>query len=352
MPLILNVKKNMQFQKIDWKLGVLSSILFSMIAFSLFLIRMDEIRWTDTLLVVTFTFLYCFLCWLIHSSLLKRNNQLKFDNKQKRYAALSIMAAGFLIFGFDLICGFFSDRIILFNQFSYQMQGPKKYFGMLLRAELLSCLYYFILYYTHILREKQQYAIEIAKLKQAQLEANLSSLKEQLSPHFLFNTLSTLSTLTREENVKNYVLELANVYRYVVLYEKKNKASLKEELKFIESYLYILKTRMENAIMICINVDENMKKTVLPPLTLQLLIENAIKHNIASMARPLKIDIYIKDEEFLVVSNNFQPKISVQHSTGIGLDNIMQRYNLLFSRDIHIINNANEFTVMLPIIRP
>lgn len=107
MPVILNVKKNMQIQKIDWKLGVLSSILLSMIAFSLFLIRMDEIRWNDTLLVVAFTFLYCFLCWLTHSSLLKRNNQLKFDNKQKRYAALSIMASGFLIFGFDLICGFF-----------------------------------------------------------------------------------------------------------------------------------------------------------------------------------------------------------------------------------------------------
>ena len=351
MHLILKVKKNMQMRKIDWKLGVLSSILLSMIAFSLFLIRMKEIRWNDTLLVVAFTFFYCFLCWIIHSSLLKRNNELKFDNRQKRYVALCIAATGFLIFVFDLLCGFFSDKIILFNQFSYQMHGAKKYFGMLLRAELLSSLYYFILYYTHILNQKQQYAIEIAKLKQAQLEANLSSLKEQLSPHFLFNTLCTLSTLTQEDNVKNYVSELASVYRYVVLYEKKNKAALKEELRFIESYLYILKTRMENAIMISINIDENLKQTILPPLTLQLLIENAIKHNIASMSKPLKIAIYSKDEKFLVVSNNFQPKLSVQHSTGIGLDNIMQRYNLLFSRDINIISNDNEFTVMLPIIK-
>ncbi len=341
----------MQKKKVNWKFGVFLSILVSSIAFSLFFIRLENIRFDDTVRVLVFMFLYCFTCWVLHSWVLNSREEVKFGNKQKAYAGVSIILIGLLVFSLDLIYSLFTDKILLFGQFSYHMQGTKKYVGMVLRAELLSCFCYFILYYTHILSEKQQHAIEISKLKQAQLEANLSSLKEQLSPHFLFNTLSTLSTLTQEENVKNYVSELANVYRYVVLYEKKNKASLREELKFIESYLYILKTRMEDAILISINVEENLENTMLPPLTLQLLIENAIKHNIASRSKPLKIDIYSKDNKSLIVSNNFQPKLSVQHSIGIGLDNIMRRYHLLFNRDIHIKKTDSEFTITLPIIK-
>lgn len=192
--------------------------------------------------------------------------------------------------------------------------------------------------------------MEIIQLKQAQLAAKLSSLKEQLSPHFLFNTLNTLSTLTQEQSVKSYVLELANVYRYVLQYKDIDTATVQQELDFIESYMYIVKARLEEAIDISINVSKKARNKKIPPLTLQLLVENAIKHNIASASRQLSIKIESNGEDFLSISNNLQLKKSVSYSNGIGLDNVMQRYRLLFHREISIEQDASSFTVKLPLV--
>ena len=230
------------------------------------------------------------------------------------------------------------------------IQRSEAYINVIFKGILLNSLYFFILYHLHVLNQKQKNSIEIIQLKQIQLEANLSSVKEQLSPHFLFNTLNTLSTLTQEEKVKDYVSELAQVYRYVLLLEKKNIVSLKEELDFIQSYLYIIKSRLENAIDINIQVDKDLLNTLLPPLTLQLLIENAIKHNIASISKPLKIYLYNTSKDYLIIANDLQPKLSTQYSTGIGLNNVAQRYKLLFDRDILIEKSDITFTIKLPVI--
>lgn len=228
--------------------------------------------------------------------------------------------------------------------------GSRRPYILLLRGLLISGLYYFISYHLYIQSEKQKSILEIAELKQAQLAANLSSLKEQLSPHFLFNTLNTLSSLTKEKNVKDYVAELANVYRYVLHYKELDTATLQQELTFIESYLYIIKTRLEDAIDVSISVDNTVMKSRIPPLTLQLLIENATKHNVASSTKQLKVEIKNTDDGFLTVSNNFQPKASVSFSTGIGLANVMQRYRLLFNKEIIIEKTATSFNVKLPIV--
>ncbi|WP_344822375.1 sensor histidine kinase [Rurimicrobium arvi] len=228
--------------------------------------------------------------------------------------------------------------------------ASKRQYLILLRGLLVSGLYYFISYYLYVLSEKQKNSLEIAELRQAQLAANLSSLKEQLSPHFLFNTLNTLSSLTQEKNVKAYVAELANVYRYVLQYKELDTATIKQELAFITSYLYILKTRFEDAFEVDIAVDEKIMHSGIPPLTLQLLIENAIKHNIASVARRLKIHISNSPDNFLIVCNNFQPKSSTRFSTGIGLDNVIKRYQLLFNKEVIIEKSEVSFTVKLPIV--
>ena len=194
--------------------------------------------------------------------------------------------------------------------------------------------------------------MEITQLKEAQLQASISSLKEQLSPHFLFNTLNTLSSISKEENVKEYVTELSNVYRYLLSFQKKDAVTIEEELEFASSYIYIIKARMEEAIDIEININEETRKTKLPPLTLQLLIENALKHNVASVSKPLIILITDKDPGWLSVSNNFQPRIYTQPSTGTGLDNIRRRYHLLFGRDISIEQSEQFFFIKLPVILP
>lgn len=260
-------------------------------------------------------------------------------------AAVSILAVSSFAYLLDILFSFISTNPLLLPDIA----GSKRPYVLLLRGAVISGLFYFISYYLYILSEKQRNMLEIAELKQAQLSANLSSLKEQLSPHFLFNTLNTLSSLTQEENVKDYVSELANVYRYLLQYKDIDSATVKQELFFIDSYLYIIKTRLENAIDINIDVKSNVQDKHMPPLTLQLLIENAIKHNIASSARQLKIAIRSIGDDMLEVSNNLQPKNSVSHNTGIGLDNIMQRYRLLFNKEISIEKGNNTFTVKLPL---
>lgn len=224
-----------------------------------------------------------------------------------------------------------------------------KWFLVISRCLLVSALQFFIVFYLRLLSESERRKLEIEKLKQAQLEANLSNLKEQMSPHFLFNTLNTLSAITQDKQVKEYVAEIASVYRYMLVHNKLNVVSLESELSFIRSYLYIIKARMGGAIIIDINVDQNLLQTKMPPLTLQLLLENAIKHNVASASNPLQIQVY-NDPAHLVISNSFSPKKAQYSSTGVGLNNLMDRYQLLFAQSIIIEKSVTNFIVRLPII--
>jgi two-component system, LytTR family, sensor kinase len=330
----------------NWILGIIISLGISLLASSPRLIRMDKIEIGFVLSSILYNFFFCIFCWFAHNSLLKSERLLYFKYNRFLLGLSSIIIIGLLVFLYDWIFSSFTDVVLQFSE----IKGNKRNYILLLRGLLVSGLYYFIAYYLHILSEKQKSSIEIERLKQAQLAANLFSLKEQLSPHFLFNTLNTLSSLTQEKTVKDYVAELANVYRYVLQYKDLDKATLKNELSFIESYLYIIKTRLEDSIEIKIDVDHNLLSTKIPPLTLQLLIENAMKHNVASSSRRLVIQIYNEANEYLVINNNFQPKSSVKNSTGIGLENVLQRYRLLFNKEISIEKSETLFTVKLPII--
>lgn len=295
---------------------------------------------------ILYSFFFCFTCWIIYQYLFNKTRLIRLNRHGIILAGISIFCVALLTFIYDYLFSLFTDRILQFPEIS----GSKRVYVLLLRGLLVSGLFYFISYYLHVLAEKQKSTIEVEQLKQAQLAANLSSLKEQLSPHFLFNTLNTLSSLTQEKIVKDYVAELANVYRYVLRYKELDTATLQQEILFIESYLYILKARLENAIDVAINVDNTVMYSKIPPLTLQLLIENAIKHNVASSSKQLKIEIKNTIDNFLVVTNNFQPKKTVQASTGTGLSNVLQRYRLLFSKEIFIEKTDTSFTIKLPII--
>lgn len=224
----------------------------------------------------------------------------------------------------------------------------RKQYMLYLRGLVTSGLFYFIQHHKLVVFQKQESQLEIERLKQAQLEVSLNSLKEQLSPHFLFNTLNTLSTLTSEKHVKDFVNELSNIYRHVLQHKQKDTVTLAQELNFIYSYVYILKSRFEDAIHINIDLTDADQGLRIPALTLQLLLENAVKHNMATSYKPLSIHLYRQDN-FLVVSNNLQPKNSVSYSTGTGLHNIRLRYQLLFNKEIEIEKTPALFTVKLPL---
>lgn len=333
-------------KNINWKLGIRISFALSLITLSLRLTRADEIFPELVVLSFFYTLITCFGAWVIFSIIIAKRKELTGTQHEKLFAVLSIILIALLMFVFDWVFNIISDDKLQF----IDGEGYKKFVNVTLRVFLLSSLFYFIIHHLQMLKEKQEHSLEIAALKQAQLKANISSLKEQLSPHFLFNTLSTLSTLTQEKNVKDFVDELANVYRYVLLYKEANTVKLQKELEFIDAYLHIIKTRMENALQVEISLAGNIQQSQIPPFTLQLLIENAIKHNIASRAKPLKIKLYNEAGDYLVLSNNLQHKNAAQNSTGIGLNNVRQRYQLLFDKEIIIEKNADSFTIKLPII--
>ncbi|WP_248282169.1 sensor histidine kinase [Mucilaginibacter robiniae] len=196
----------------------------------------------------------------------------------------------------------------------------------------------------------QKTKLENEQFKQAHLRAQLISLQQQISPHFLFNSLSTLKTITHESDTKNFVVQLSHVYRYLLNFNNHQVTKLSEELKFIRSYLYILHQRFEGSLDITIEVPDNYHNCLIPPLSIQLLVENAIKHNIVSPDMPLGILIHVNDKQELIIENTLQPKKSPVESTGLGLQNINDRFRLLFNKEINI-NKANgTFTVILPLI--
>jgi LytS/YehU family sensor histidine kinase len=194
-------------------------------------------------------------------------------------------------------------------------------------------------------------AIEAEQLKSEKLASQNQFLKDQLNPHFLFNSLNVLSNLVYEsaDRSAEFIQQLSKIYRYVLDVQQEQLVSLKRELDFAEHYLSLQKIRFENSLEYFIDVREN-QNLFLPPLSLQLLLENAIKHNIASREKPLKIMIQ-QENESLIVRNVLQPKISLERSEkGIGLENITKRYALLSDKSPSIQKTASEFIVTLPLL--
>jgi hypothetical protein len=201
--------------------------------------------------------------------------------------------------------------------------------------------------------QKQTIILENETLKREALQSQFESLKNQLSPHFLFNSLTALKILIKEapEKAQNYVNSLSRALRYTLKSNEKQLVTLKEEMEFMESYLFLIRMRFGDNLIIGTSIKKDLLSHNLPPLTIQTLVENAIKHNEISKIRPLRIDISSTDNDSLIVLNNIQKKLSEEEGTGIGLTNLSKQFQLLFGKDIIISIENNQFRVELPLIR-
>lgn len=193
--------------------------------------------------------------------------------------------------------------------------------------------------------------LEVEKYKTLSAEAQLTNLKNQIKPHFLFNNLSVLSSLIYQDQDKavNFVNELSKVYRYVLDNKNAELISLQEELAFLNHYTYLLKIRFEKAVSFTVNVEEKYLSRYLPPMCLQLLVENTIQHNEASQAKPLRVDIYTKNDA-LIIENNIQLRSDRAESTKTGLNNIQSRYSYYADKKVEISDNGEFFRVTLPLM--
>ncbi|MFD1139701.1 sensor histidine kinase [Larkinella insperata] len=193
---------------------------------------------------------------------------------------------------------------------------------------------------------------ETEKLKKANLQSQLDSLKQQVNPHFLFNSLNTLSSLIDEDTEKAelFIEELSSVYRYLLQTNENALTSLRDEMAFIESYFHLLKTRYGSGIELDVSIADRYREARLPPLTLQMLVENAVKHNIILSEQPLQIRIETTPTGQLSVSNNVQRKNVRVASNGVGLSNIATKYQLLGHQGLEIDKSESCFRVTLPLL--
>lgn len=220
-----------------------------------------------------------------------------------------------------------------------------------IRGILINLVFYLFLHLLYKNYENQQVNIELERTKVDHLEAQYELLKQQINPHFLFNSLTTLKAMVEigDQHTGDFVQSLAEFYRFTLESRKLDLIHVSEEMRIVSAYLFLLKQRFEDGFTFDDGLDDGVRGTLIPPFTLQLLIENCIKHNVVSLERPLHIRLYSEGDK-LIVENQRQPKKTEEASLGVGLKNIDLRYRHLFDKQIEIIAGEGRFIIKLPII--
>jgi sensor histidine kinase YesM len=243
---------------------------------------------------------------------------------------------------------FFITQITLYN-FIFSTEIPYDIF-MLTNIVILGITLaedYFIIL-TNQLRESE---LEKIKLREEKTTAELTALKDQISPHFFFNTLSSLSSIVRREDkdlALEFIQKMSNTYRYTLASKDHDLISIHKELEFIDSYLFILRKRFGEKLDVLLDDHCRILKDNIPPMSIQILIENAIQHNVITKLTPLVIKIFVEND-MIVVENNVNRREN-SHGFGLGLKNLRNRYILLANKEIEIESNENKFLVRLPLL--
>ena len=209
----------------------------------------------------------------------------------------------------------------------------------------------FLTNYMKIQANREKIFHENEALKESNLQNQIEVLRNQLNPHFFFNTLNTLSYLISQDQAKSqlYLNKLSYVLRTSIELQQSDLILLTEEIKLAEAYFYLLSIRFGGNLMLVIHADDAIQYKV-PPMTIQMLIENAIKHNVISTGQPLRIEITLdKENKSLTISNNLHPKVDAR-GAGIGLKNLDERYRILAGRSPEIFNKDGQFIVAIPLI--
>lgn len=224
--------------------------------------------------------------------------------------------------------------------------GTYYLFGFVITV-IISLVFHTIYFYSALTEKKVKEQQIVAKTETAKFE----SLKSQIDPHFLFNSLNVLTSLIGENPIaaEKFTTKLSKVYRYVLEQKNKDLIDLDEELLFAKTYMELLKMRFENAVTFDIPEKASNPELKIIPLSLQLLLENTIKHNVVSEENPLKVKI-VEENGYLYITNNYNPKAVLEKGTKVGLKNIVERYQLITLKKVSVEKTATNFTVKLPLL--
>lgn len=273
----------------------------------------------------------------------------KYGNQKKRYLFTGVMI-GVAYAIVDPILKYFLEPFYL--EIHAYANKPHLFLEAI-AAFLVTTVVVLVYEGSYLTRRLKDVQIEKQMLETKNVASQLEGLKNKVSPHFLFNSLNTLCNLIPEspERAESFVRKLSKVYRYTLEIGDKKLIPLKDEIDYLSSYTFLLKERFVNNIQIDVNVDEKYLSRMVIPMALQILMENAIKHNIISKDQPLSIQIFVDEQEKLVVKNNLQKKSHVSSSTKFGLENIKDRYRFFTDKSVDVIPTAEHFIVILPLIK-
>lgn len=302
----------------------------------------------DFSLCILFTYLSLGFCYLLFKFLPFRTSYLW----TVVYASCLLLINNVVAFGMISLFDFLWVGVD--SNLDNELMNMKGAYTFAMIATFISSVYansFYLRSYLQAQDEKQKLEIDLIKEKEAALQFQLNSLKLQINPHFLFNNFSTLSELIESEpaTAAVFLSHLSKVYRHIVRNLNVNLIDIKDELKFLDSYCYLMRLRHGEGIMV--NIDERLRSSngKIPPASLQLLVENAIKHNAFSPDMPLMIDIG-EENGYLVVRNLKYPLECTVESMGVGQSNIVSRYSLLSSKKVRIEDSEHFYSVSLPLL--
>ncbi len=305
--------------------------------------------WKIWLFSIPLIFLLGACSWRGHTYI---GNYIKNRFPELRHTRKRLMILAFYIIPFMS----FSVTVIFFlydwlHILGYQLNSTDLKMGLL--VGFCVNLIFETLYEADFVLEKYKESVEERQnMQQLSMHHEFDTLKNQVNPHFLFNCFNTLSSLISEDKKKaeKFLNELSKVYRYLLRNNEDGLSTVENEVKFIRSYYQLLQTRHGDAVQLHIEIDKRYENYTLPSLSLQLLVENVVKHNVLSKNKPLIIDIFTTAGNKLVVNNNLQCRTVKAPSNKVGLDNIKAKYDLLKQQGFQVIQDDKNFTVVLPLL--
>lgn len=310
----------------------------------------SEIYFGKRLLInFLFTIMYTFSLYAANMFLFWKLDSYFEDKFSVKRLTLGFIASFLVSLLVIFLMHVFEEVVYNKNSFDYFLanEKPSSYLGSIVITFFVTLSIYTISFYKAYNENK----VKEQKIIAGTANAKFESLKNQIDPHFLFNSLNVLSSLIEEnpDNAQRFTVSLSKIYRYVLEQKDKELVSLEEELSFAKTYMNLLKMRFENSLFYELPATPINSDAKVVPLSLQLLLENTVKHNVVSEQRPLHIRIYVEGD-YLAVQNDYQKKEVLQERQGVGLQNIVNRYGIITNRKVLVIQNEKTFTVKIPLL--
>jgi sensor histidine kinase YesM len=335
------------------KLGV--RFLVINIVFLIILLFIDD-AFTDGLINIKRGFYYIssfvlfISVWETNDYLIRKAKKKKIANELFIHGKILLITVLVLIVISGIIYYVWLFEVNIF--YNIEKEEPWSVFKIdMLRAFGLTVVFAGLNQFFWISSDKKKLELSMLALQKEIINSKYSSLKSQISPHFLFNSLNTLTSLIYEDRdlASDFVSGLASCYRYILDNKEEDLVTLDKEMQFLDSFIFMMKVRHNEAIIIHTDIDKIHLSKLIPTLSIQMLVENALKHNYYSKEKPIKIEIYI-DHNRILITNNLKKRLDSQESTQLGLKNIKNRYAFYTKEEVIIENSNHTFKVSMPLL--